>query len=236
MAEEDFDIADGTVVPNQEPTPDPVGLAGPPLAQNTEHETQALNARMADYRGLPRFQELIRIVSGQIQELEDVLWSIALDSVETAVGTQLDGFGSIVGAERQGLSDDDYRALIRATILANNSEGTIPDLYAIVLAALDTTATGVARIEWKGPAGFLLHIIDPPAFTETILHGLVVRGTAGGVRGITLVSSQPAGTRLRFTDASNYPTSTPATGLEDVNNNPGVGGTMVAAYDERTGG
>ena len=234
MPEELFDIADGTVIPPEDQPPAPVGASGPPLAQNVDHCDQSLNARTQDYRDLPRFEELLRIYCEQIQEVEDAVWQIAEDAVGTAIGVQLDGFGSIVGADRQGLSDDDYRALIRATILANNSEGTIPDLYGIVLAALALTGTGIASLETYGPRGFILEILLPPTFDEIILHGLLVRGTAAGVRGITKVSAEPVGTRLRFSDATSFPTFAAATGLDDAAA-PGTGGTLVAAYDERTG-
>ena len=234
MAEAVFDIADGTVVPLEPEPPPPVGASGPPLALNSDHCVQSLNARLADYRELPRFEELLDIFCDQVQEIEDALWQIALDAVETAIGTQLDGFGSIVGADRQGLSDTDYRALIRATIKANDSEGTIPDLYGVVLAALDLTGTGLADLQNFGPAGFILEIVNPPAFDEIILHGLVVRATGAGIRGITKVSAEPVGTRLRFSDATSFPTFAAATGLDD-SAAPGTGGTLVAAYDERTG-
>lgn len=236
MAEETLIIADGTVPPLEEQAPAPVGASGPPLAQNTEHCQQMLNARNVDYQQLPRFAEWLDVLCTQVQELEDVLWQIAIDSVDTAVGVQLDGFGAIVGAERQGLSDADYRALIRATIRSNRSEGTAPDLYSIVSAALVSEAAGLARIHFYPPAGFIIEILNPPAFTETILHGLIVRGTAAGVRGITKVSAEATGTRLRFSDATSFPTFNAATGLTDAGN-PGIGtGTFVAAYDERTGG
>ena len=234
MPSEVFTIAPSDVPLLVEQPPAPVGASGPPLAQNVDHCDQSLAARTQDYRQLPRFQELLLIFCEQVQEIEDVLWSIALDSVDTAIGAQLDGFGSIVGAERQGLSDDDYRALIRATIKANDSEGTIPDLYGIVLAALDLTGPGIADLQWFGPAGFILEILSPPAFDEIILHGLIVRGTAAGVRGITKVSAELAGTRLRFSDATSFPTFNAATGL-DSSITPGTGGTFVAAYDEWTG-
>jgi hypothetical protein len=234
LAEATFTIAPGDVpVFEEEPLP-PVGASGPPLAQNTDHCEQSLNARTEDYRGLPRFEELLTIFCEQIQEIEDAIFQVALDSVDTAVGVQLDGFGSIVGADRQGLSDDDYRALIRATIKANNSEGTIPDLYGVVLAALAAAGPGFAALRIYPPAGFIIEILNPPAFNEILLHGLLVRATAAGVRGITKVSAEAVGTRLRFSDATSFPTFAIATGLDD-SLDPGKGGTFVAAYDERTG-
>lgn len=234
MPSSTFVIAPGDLSLLEVDPPEEVGASGPPLAQNLEHGAQALAARTQDYRQLPRFAELLGVFVDQVQELEDALWALALDSVDTAIGVQLDGFGDIVGAKRQGLSDTDYRAIIRATIRANNSEGTIEDLYGIALAALDATGLGVVELQNFPPAGFILEIKNPPAFDETIVHGLLVRGTAAGVRGITKVSADLASGRLRFSDATSFPTFNKPTGLDD-SATPGAGGRFVAAYDERTG-
>lgn len=215
--------------------PPPTGATGPPLAQNVDHIQQALDSRTDDYREIPRFEEVTEIYAEEIQELEDAIWGVALDSVDTAVGVQLDGFGSIVGAEREGLSDDDYRALIRATIAANNSEGTTPDIYAVVVAALSDDSQGLAHLEFYPPAGYIIEIVNPPVFAHEILHGLIQKATAGGVRGITVVSDEAAGTRLRFSRATDFPTFNAATGFdhEDI---PGTGtGSLTRALDERTG-
>ena len=234
MAAVSFTIAPSDLpeIVDEEPE---VGASGPPLAQNVDHCDQALNARTADFRELPRFEELLRIVCEQVQEIEDALWQIASDSVDTAEGVQLDGFGSIVGAERQGLSDDDYRALIRATIRANQSSGTAPDLYSIVTASTGIPAAGQAEIEFYPPAGFIITITEPPAFEIEILHGLLVAGTAAGVRGITVGSSEPAGTRLRTSRAVDFPTFRAASGLDSAAT-PGTGtGSFTRAMDERVG-
>ena len=218
-----------------EPAPEPVGAAGPPLAHNPDHVAQALAARLQDYVGLPRFQALIEILAGQVQEIEDALWQIAEDDVDDAVGAQLEGFGSIVGAERQGLDDETYRALIRATIRANRSEGVTEDLYGIITAALADDSQGLARCYWYPPDGFILEILGPPAFDAEILHGLILCGTEAGTRAVTVVSSEPAGTRVRFSRAADFPTYSAATGYDSAAT-PGTGtGTLTRALDERTG-
>lgn len=234
MPSETFEIAESLVELLSPEEPAPVGASGPPLEANLDHVDQALNARLEDYRGLPRFEELLRILAEQVQEIEDALWEIAQDDVDSAVGTQLDGFGAIVGAERQGLTDPNYRALIRATIRANRSEGTTPDLYSIVTAATGSTAAGQARLEFYPPAGFILEILTPPAFDSEILHGLLVRGTAAGVRGITVVSEAAPDTRLRFSRASDFPTFRVASGFDGAAGGAGDAGELVRALDERT--
>lgn len=236
MAEEEtWAIGPGAPFPLPEDELPAVGASGPPLDCNLDHVDQSLNARLEDFRGLPRFEELVRILAEEVQEIEDALWQIAQDDVDSAIGVQLDGFGEIVGAEREGLSDANYRALIRATIRANRSEGTTPDLYSIVTAATGSTATGQARLEFYPPAGFILEILTPPAFDSEILHGLLVRGTAAGVRGITVVSDAAPDTRLRFSRAADFPTFRVASGFDGAAGGAGDAGELTRALDERTG-
>ncbi len=210
--------------------PAPVGAVAP-LAQNTEHCVQSLNARTEDYRGLPRFQALLEIFCDEIQEIEDMLWELGQDSVNTAFGVQLDGFGSIVGAERQGLSDTDYRALIRARIKANNSEGTVPDIFAIVGAALGSPPPGFADLIPRLPAGYHIVVLAPPLFDEEILSRLIQDGTGAGIRAVLIVSALPVGTRFRFTSAVLHPVQSPGTGFASASFPAVDGGGLTRALD-----
>jgi len=60
-----------------------------------------------------------------VQEVEDALFQI-LDErgLYTAVGSQLDLIGAIVGEDRLGRNDNDYRIGILGKIVANNSDGS----------------------------------------------------------------------------------------------------------------
>lgn len=77
-------------------------------------------------------EKLLTILVDPAQDIEDALQQLNLERfVDTADGEQLDIIGRIVGQEREGLSDADYRRYIRARIAANNSEGTIQDLLTV---------------------------------------------------------------------------------------------------------
>lgn len=67
----------------------------------------------------------LQFFSDTLQDVYNKRW------VMTAEGIQLDNFGSIVGADRNGLSDFQYRLEILAKIAENNSRGQINDLISV---------------------------------------------------------------------------------------------------------
>lgn len=113
------------------------------LVQKTQHTEEMLDNRVEQFRDKSRFASLLSAFGSQIQDIEDALFQILSDtSIDSAAGMQLDGVGTIVGEERNGLSDADYRLRIKARVLANKSSGTIEDLLGIC-DVLGLTATTV---------------------------------------------------------------------------------------------
>lgn len=79
------------------------------------------------------FEKLIADYIQQVQDLEQVFFQlITLRTLDDSVGEQLDGIGSIVGEDRFGRNDDDYRLAVRGRIRLNLSEGTTEDIIAVV--------------------------------------------------------------------------------------------------------
>lgn len=78
-------------------------------------------------------------------------------SVFTAVGVQLDMIGKLVGEERFGRNDDDYRVAIFIKISINSSDGTIPSIRQII-----GTLTGLSddqiRFVEHYPAGVYIYL------------------------------------------------------------------------------
>jgi hypothetical protein len=164
------------------------------LEHVTEHEAEALARLALQYVGKPRLEALLRSYVGQVQALEDALWQLAtLRSVDTAEGWFLDALGAIVGAERHGLNDADYRAIVRATIRANVSDGGVEDIYAVAVAALGAPAAPAARLRAYAPASFVLWLLVPPAFDPRLLADLVMRATDAGVGAQVVAPTAPLG-------------------------------------------
>ncbi len=225
------------------PTPDcpaegdkpSVPSASPPLSQNTEHKVQGAARRIIQYISKPRFAELLCIFMAQIQDAEDAGFQLATErTVDTAVGVQLDGLGDIVGQTRQGLSDDDYRPLIRARIRANNSEGTAPNIIDVAVAALNNPGAGKVLYDIKPPAGYLLKIVDELLFDEHILNDLIQDATSAGVRGVLIVPISDVTTLKTFGRVSDFPEFDGSIGFDSATT-PGTGkGRFVRAMGPET--
>lgn len=69
---------------------------------------------------------------------EDILLARAID---TAVGSQLDDLGVLVGQLREGRTDERYRVWIRARIAANRSSGSPVDMYKVAFLIFGQDAT-----------------------------------------------------------------------------------------------
>lgn len=125
---------------------------------NGEHAQQAVDHLIQWFRR-PRNSEYLRVVCGQGQAIEDVLWQLntAFD-VDNALGDQLNLLGKIVGELRGGRDDEDFRAAVRTRILVNSSNGRIEDLIAIIL-SLTPDATSI-RITELWPAKLRIEVYD----------------------------------------------------------------------------
>lgn len=133
------------------------------------------------------FELLVRAYVAELQALDtaatDLLTDTTLDGAE---GVQLDGLGQIIGIERQGLDDDDYRSLLRAQIRVNTSGGTIDQLNEIIrLATNSTIADANFTLTESFPADFKVDYTEIlPAGTGPIAAEAMYGGKAAGVHGV----------------------------------------------------
>lgn len=209
-----------------------------PLACNDDVVIQGVARLIEQYVGKPRLEELLRIYLEQVQEAEDAAWQLATERfVSVAVGVQLDGLGEIVGQPRLGLSDDDYRAAIRARIRANNSEGTAPDLYSVAIALLGNPGgTGNVEVEPDSPAAVIVRFFVVLGFDPKIANDLLLDAVAAGVRMIVIALVDAYATTKRFISSSDPAVGTQETafGFDDANNPGYSSGTFANAMDSTT--
>jgi hypothetical protein len=130
---------------------------------------------------------LARAYVDQVQELDaaatDLLDAVALDGAE---GVQLDGLGQIIGLERQGLSDELYKSLLRAYIRVNNAAGTIEDINAVVRFATNTTSSDQAFSLTEGLTAEFLVVMNQilGAGIGGIAAEAMYQAKAAGVHGV----------------------------------------------------
>lgn len=133
------------------------------LVISTEHVETALDRILYQFKDKPKFEAFITAFVQQFQDIEDVIGQLLTDrQIDTATGENLNILGRIVGEERQGRTDADYRVWIKARIQINKSSGTSEEIINVL--ALITgfqTAGSFELIEDTYPA--YVHIVVGPA-------------------------------------------------------------------------
>lgn len=113
----------------------------------TDYDERARDRMLSQWREAPRIQSLLEAAAACCQTLEGEIDDLITQrTLANATGDNLDQYGNLIGEQRLGLTDDEYRVIIAARILINNSESTADDVFAIFKQLLNevnppTTAT-----------------------------------------------------------------------------------------------
>jgi hypothetical protein len=99
-----------------------------------EHGLMAFARLVWQYRGnQPRLQNWLASFMTQMDSIEGVSMDVLVGRWPlTAIGAQLDTLGDIVGQERGGMTDAQYRLFILARILVNRGNGRIEEINDIL--------------------------------------------------------------------------------------------------------
>lgn len=117
------------------------------VTQITTHTDDAHDLLTSYFQNKPKIRGLLDAFVTQIQNLEDGAYPFyTAFLVNSAIGAQLNSVGFIVGVDRAGRSDSEYRTAILAKIAINTSLGTIED--AITVYGLLTGSTDTQVIEY----------------------------------------------------------------------------------------
>lgn len=186
----------------------------------TDHVAQALSRLAQQYRGKPRLAGMVAVLGKQVQEIEDMLFSILDETVDLAVGAQLDVLGRIVGEERLGDGDDDYRLRIKAGILLNVSSGAPEELLAIFRLLTSGLPGATVQIEEQYPAALVIRVLKVAIRSPSTYAGILQAAKDGGVRALLEFSGGPAGQGFCFAGGVGL-------GFPDARLTPGSGGKFA---------
>lgn len=211
-------------------TAEPDRVAG--IAQVTDHVPAGLALLTTRWREAPiaagRDASVIVGVLGawlgQVQEIEDALWSVLSLTLGNATGDQLAQFGALLGAANPGLADAVYRRLLRGAAAAIGSSGAADELLG-VLAAVADTGDAFALTEFF-PGAVKVEPEEAIAVPASALHAVLRRAVAGGVRLLTV--DVPEGATFAFS-ATDETVTDAARGLSNVGGL--VGGQLVGVID-----
>jgi len=148
-------------------------------------------ARIPSSRRKEVLQAFTESYAEATQELEDVVGDcILFRSLDSAVGVQLDQYGSLLTEPRDGLTDVEYRSVLRAKILSNSSNGQaelLVDLcYALGAAQVYISGALIGtKFEDSYPPTLLITIItevDESANQKARIKRLLERSVSAGVK------------------------------------------------------
>lgn len=156
------------------------------VTQKTTYAQEAKDNLIEQFKKKTNFEDLLDVFSGQVQELETVLFQLILERfIEDAVGIQLDRLGQIPGEDREGRDDDLYRIAIKRKIVLNRSSGLAEEVLALV-----KSIVGSQTIELTLPGDpahfevFLPDIFPPSIALGAQVSSVIQDAKAGGVRAI----------------------------------------------------
>lgn len=123
----------------------------PVVGVDVPDRVAAALARLCEqFKNKTNIASLVTALVGPAQTIESALWQLLTQRrVSTAIGSQLDALGKLVGQLRNGASDSDYTRYISARIRTNISRGRIEDLIAIAKSVLNDSAD-LITVDTKG--------------------------------------------------------------------------------------
>jgi hypothetical protein len=153
------------------------------LTEKLNHVAEALDNLVQQFKGSGNLALFITSWVNEVQEQElEGMWFDLLENrwIATAIGAQLDGLGSIVGEDRQGRPDAEYRVAIIARVGINVGSGTPEQIITYVTTVTD--GANVVLAEYF-PAALTVRAITTLTVEEaTIIGNLLKEIKAAGVK------------------------------------------------------
>lgn len=129
----------------------------------SEHVTTGLSRLLAQFHDKPNMAAVVTAILQQIQDIEDAADQLLNDfTIDALDGDNLDLIGRIVGQDRMGLVDADYRLWLKARIQINRSSGTAEEIINVLKLITGFTAESTFElVEDSYPASFALNVYEP---------------------------------------------------------------------------
>jgi len=190
------------------------------VTYNPNHSAEAVARLTSQFKDKPLLVGLLRGFITDVQPEENAIFGmIAGRELATAVGMQLDLFGTIVNEDRRGRNDDEYRLALYARISINISNATAEAVLRIFNLI---TGSPITRMEELFPAevGFFA-TVDISTLDVIKILQIMQDVVAGGVKVYGI--GQYDGLNGGFAFAGIDPTGR---GFGDFDD-PSVGGTFA---------
>lgn len=151
------------------------------LVKNTSHIQDAKERLKFQFKDKDNINKLLEIHVDKVQELENVFWDLLKKRfLDDAEGEQLDKLGTILGSDRNGLEDQDYRFRLKFKVGQNTSEGTtenIIDLFKIL------TQSAQVLVDEYFPASVVVSNGQPiPDDVKNLVETLLQKVVGAGIK------------------------------------------------------
>lgn len=185
------------------------------LVHNEDHEAEARDLFIEQFKRSTNLRAWMDDYIESVQDVEDVFYQLwSMRGIDAATGAQLDALGVIVGAERNGLDDTDYRIRIRIRIRTNLSSGLdsdISDVFSLLLGANPP----ITVIEYF-PAGFVVWLSEYIAYsTAATLASILTDTRSAGVNAQLAYLTTTAALSFSFSSNPDVTESSTSQGLAD---------------------
>jgi hypothetical protein len=141
------------------------------------HSELALNLLLEQFKNPINLKKVITTFIEPLQELENLILQLRkLNSIDDSVGENLNRIGGLIGQDRQGLNDIDFRQAIYIKILLNHSFGQ-PEILIMAIKFL----TKCQRNFYCEPFSATVYIdfntnIIPPVNLQQVIKNIALAG------------------------------------------------------------
>lgn len=172
------------------------------LEHEPDHVAKGVSRFIEQYKNKPRMEAWVTSYLLEIQAVEDAIYDVyTLRWLDNATGAQLSMLGQIVGQHNPGLSDADYKVLIRARIAVNRSNGKPDELIEILRLMAASTGANPILIELTEnyPAAHVIQLIsDIGTVDPDLIFDMLTQADAAGVELNFVFSYDPPGEQFQF--------------------------------------
>ncbi len=189
------------------------------LQHITDHVERAQSRLITLYRESPGMLGLVACGTTEAQALEDQLWAIFIETIDTAAADPLDVYGRIVGQAREGRDDATYRTWIKTRVKINHSSGGAEEILAVFTALLAGASSLV--IQEQFPAAIVVQIVSYQSTLDVSEAARILQECRAA--GIYAVLESPT-----TSDAESFAFDSAGAGFGDCNY-PTVGGGFATA-------
>lgn len=130
-----------------------------------EHGDRLRSEMYWQFRDKPNIEDLIAALAEGVQLFDDLAYDYSVSTfLDLAEGYLLDRLGYFVGAQRLGLEDADFRAIISARVAALRSNSTIGEIGHVIVLLTEPLAFAYSSAY---PAGYQFYFVREEALSAT---------------------------------------------------------------------